>query len=60
MKNKGLLRRVLAIALTVAMLASFAIPAGATGTDNVRSLTFEKVDNGEVNAKLSLSAADEE
>ena len=60
MKNKGLLRRVLAIALTVAMLAGFAIPAGATGTDNVRSLTFEKVDNGEVNAKLSLSAAEEE
>ena len=59
MKNKGLLRRVLAIALTVAMLAGFAIPAGATGADNVLVPEVQKVDNSDVSAKLPLSTVEE-
>jgi len=50
--KKSLLRRILALAMTAAMLAGLAIPAGATGASNAPSVMIEQVDNSAVTATL--------
>lgn len=60
MKNQRLLRRVLALVLTVAMLAGYAVPVGATETSNVSNLKFTEVDSDIHVDKLSPSQAEEE
>ncbi len=60
MKNRRLFHRVLALVLTVAMLAGYAVPVGATEASNASNLKFTEVDSDIVIDKLSPSQAEEE
>ncbi len=55
--TKNLFVRLLSLLLVTAMLAGFAVPANATGTDG--SLTWKQTDLSTVTADRLLGAADE-
>ena len=52
--NKHLSKRLLSLMLAVALCVGLVLPAAAAGTsDGAANVTFEKVDNSRVSAKLT-------
>lgn len=58
MKKMHLPSRLLSLLLVVALLSSFAVPIGATGSDT--SVNFKQVDNGAVSESLLQEISEQE